>query len=245
MCGGYQDAVERSWVQKDVKPLVGVVSTKNPPSAPWGLHVSVSVSYTAVLGIGRETVLYLSGLLAVERRRRGTRRGRRALSCFRQAVLVLRCFLDGTRVAQLATDYDIDPATGYRYLHEGIDTRTTRAPDLQQALTQARRAGLTHLSLDGMLIDTDRVTLPGPSGHDLWWSGKHRHHGGNIQVLSTPDGWPLWVSEVRPGREHDLTTACSPPWPPSGLTCPPWPISATKEPRTSSTSRSRNPPAAR
>ncbi len=33
---------------------------------------------------------------------------------------------------------------------------------------------------------------------DLWWSGKHRHHGGNIQVVSAPDGWPLWTSPVGP-----------------------------------------------
>ncbi|WP_374111619.1 transposase family protein [Pseudonocardia sp. ICBG1142] len=42
---------------------------------------------------------------------------------------------------------------------------------------------------------------------DLWWSGKHRCHGGNIQVITAPDGWPLWSSPVRPGREHDLTCA--------------------------------------
>jgi hypothetical protein len=41
--------------------------------------------------------------------------------------------------------------------------------------------------------------------HRRW--GKHKHHGGNIQVLSTTDGWPLWVSDVRPGREHDTTCA--------------------------------------
>jgi hypothetical protein len=40
---------------------------------------------------------------------------------------------------------------------------------------------------------------------DLWWSGKHHHHGGNIRVVSAPDGWPLWTSDVRPGREHDTT----------------------------------------
>jgi hypothetical protein len=42
---------------------------------------------------------------------------------------------------------------------------------------------------------------------DLWWSGKHHHHGGNVQVVTAPDGWPLWVSDVRPGREHDVTCA--------------------------------------
>jgi DDE superfamily endonuclease len=52
-----------------------------------------------------------------------------------------------------------------------------------------------------------RIATPGPtSGVDLWWSGKHHHHhGGNIQVVSAPDGWPLWTSDVRPGREHDTT----------------------------------------
>ncbi len=40
---------------------------------------------------------------------------------------------------------------------------------------------------------------------DLWWSGKHACHGGNVQVIATPDGWPIWTSPVRPGREHDTT----------------------------------------
>jgi hypothetical protein len=62
--------------------------------------------------------------------------------------------------------------------------------------------------LDGTLIPTDRISTPGPTrGVDLWWSGKHRHHGGNIQQVSAPDGWPLWTSPVRPGREHDTTAA--------------------------------------
>ena len=47
---------------------------------------------------------------------------------------------------------------------------------------------------------------------DLWWSGKHRHPGGNIQVVSALDGWPLWTSsDVRPGREHDTTAARADP----------------------------------
>ena len=40
---------------------------------------------------------------------------------------------------------------------------------------------------------------------DLWWSGEHACHGGNVQVIAAPDGWPLWTSGVRPGREHDTT----------------------------------------
>jgi hypothetical protein len=44
-----------------------------------------------------------------------------------------------------------------------------------------------------------------PRGVDLWWSGKHAHHGGNIQVITAPDRRPPWTSPVRPGREHDTT----------------------------------------
>ena len=66
--------------------------------------------------------------------------------------------------------------------------------------------------VDGTLIRTDRIATPGPTrGVDLWWSGKHHHHGGNIQVVSAPDGWPLWTSDVRPGREHDMSAARADP----------------------------------
>ena len=83
--------------------------------------MSDPVAYTAVLPVAEETVHFVSGLLATERRRRGTRGRRRALGCYRQAVLVLRWFCDGTRLAQLACDHRIGRSTAYRYLHEGSD----------------------------------------------------------------------------------------------------------------------------
>lgn len=169
--------------------------------------MSSSVTYSAVLDVRRETVLFVSGLLHGERRRRGTRKGRRALGCFAQAVLVLRWLLDGTRIAQLAADNAISAKTVYRYLHEGIDLLASYAPDLGEVLDRAQAADLTHVNLDGVVIPTDRIKAPGPNGADLWWSGKHKHHGGNVQVISAPDGWPLWTSDVRPGREHDITCA--------------------------------------
>jgi hypothetical protein len=64
--------------------------------------VAASVTYEAVLDLRRETVLYLAALLHTERQRRATRNGRRALGCFTQAVMVLRWFIDGTRLTQLA-----------------------------------------------------------------------------------------------------------------------------------------------
>jgi hypothetical protein len=166
----------------------------------------MSVTYTAVLPIRDETVDFLTDLLAAERVRRGTRSDTRSLSVHDQAVLVLRWFLDGTRMRQLARDNGIGKSTGYDYLHEGIDVLATRAPSLHGALLAAKAAGYSHVSIDGVLIETDRVSTPGPTpGVDLWWSGKHANHGGNVQVLTAPDGWPIWTSEVRPGREHDTT----------------------------------------
>ncbi|QIS18333.1 transposase family protein [Nocardia terpenica] len=42
---------------------------------------------------------------------------------------------------------------------------------------------------------------------DLWYSGKAGEHGGLIQALCAPDGFPLWVSDVEPGSVHDITAA--------------------------------------
>ncbi|WP_368502296.1 transposase family protein [Corynebacterium sp.] len=53
---------------------------------------------------------------------------------------------------------------------------------------------------------TDRVAVKNPkSRHDLWYSGKHKAFGGNVQVLTDDSGYPLWVSPVSPGSTHDIT----------------------------------------
>jgi hypothetical protein len=172
----------------------------------------VSVTYTAVLDVSEDSVLYLSGLLHAERVRLGTRKGTRVLSTYKQAVLALRWLFDDTRMSQLARDNDISVSTVYDYRDEAITVLAARKPSLHGALLAAKAAGHSHVLLDGTLIATDRIATPGPTrGVDLWWSGKHRHHGGNIQVVSAPDGWPLWTSPVRPGREHDTTAARTDP----------------------------------
>ncbi|WP_345409107.1 transposase family protein, partial [Amycolatopsis samaneae] len=88
-------------------------------------------------------------------------------------------------------------------------------PDLTEILAQRRTAGDTHVILDGTLIHTDRVAATttktkgrnaGATVH-LWYSGKHRDFGGNIQFLATPDGFPLWCSDVEPGITNDITAA--------------------------------------
>jgi hypothetical protein len=151
----------------------------------------MSVSYTATLPVRDQTVLYLSSLLDAERVRHGTRESRRSLTPFKQAVLVLRWFLDSTRVRQLAVDNEIGKSIAYTYLDEGFTVLAAQAPALESALLAAKMAGHSHISIDGTLIETDR----GPTkGVDLWWSGKHRQPRRNVQVITAPDGWPLWTS---------------------------------------------------
>jgi hypothetical protein len=172
----------------------------------------VSVTYEAVLDVNEHTVEMVAGALAAERVRRGTRAGTRALAVREQAVLVLRWFVDDIRMVALARDNAISESTAYAYRDEAVTVLAARCPSLHGALLAAKAAGYSHVTVDGTLIATDRVAVPGPTaGVDLWWSGKHHHHGGNIQVVSAPDGWPLWVSEVRPGREHDTTAARTDP----------------------------------
>ena len=108
----------------------------------------------------------------------------------------------------LARDAGISPATGYRYLHEGIAVLAAQAPDLHDVLAQGQAAGWSHVTVDGTLIVTDRCRTKNPdTGHDLWFSGKHRAHGGNVQVVCDPDGFPAAVSDVEPGSTHDITAA--------------------------------------
>jgi hypothetical protein len=134
------------------------------------------IAYRATLDVPRELVQFVAKLLAAERRRRGTRRGSRALSCFWEAVLGLRWFRDGASPEALARDHGISRATAYRYLDEVIAVLAEQAPDLPVALERARDDGLSHVILDGKIISCDRCKEPTVSVKgeviDLWYSGK-------------------------------------------------------------------------
>jgi hypothetical protein len=169
------------------------------------------ITYRATLDVADELALYLSRLLVAERRRRGTRRGRRVLTPFQQAVLGLRWFRHRTPIPVLARDHRISRATGYRYIDEVITVLAAQAPDLHQALMDAARRGVPHVILDGTLITCDRlgektVSKKGRQVH-RWFSGKHQRHGGTVLLLTDHTGFPLWSSPVEPGRVHDLTAA--------------------------------------
>lgn len=132
-------------------------------------------------------------------------------SCYKQALLALRWFRDATRVTALARDAGIGLATAYRHLHEVIVVLTEQTPDLPEVLAEALRRGLDHVLLDGTLIPSDRVNEPHRRS-DRWSSDKHHRHGGNVQVLCTPDGTPIWTSPRR-ARLNPRPHNCPPPRP--------------------------------
>jgi len=125
---------------------------------------------------------------------------------FHHAVLILRWFLDATRITQLASDNTISRSTATT-----IFTRASRlaaqAPKLESALLAAKTAGHGHVSIDGTLIETTAAACPARPWEWICGVGKTRNHGGNIQVIHTrrPERLPLWTSDVRPGREHDTS----------------------------------------
>jgi hypothetical protein len=86
-----------------------------------------------------------------------------------------------------------------------------RAPKLRQAVQDAKRAGHAYVILDGTLIPIDRVARDRP-----FYSGKHKKHGMNLQVIASPSGDVLWVSGALPGSVHDRrpsgSGACSTSW---------------------------------
>ena len=116
---------------------------------------------------------------------------------------------DQPDVRRLAAGSGISQATGYRYLHEGIEVLTAKAPGLKDALEQAIEAGYAYLILDGKIVASDRCAEKTVSrkGQDIdrWYSGKAHHHGGLVQALVPLWGVPLWVSGVLPGGTHDIT----------------------------------------
>jgi hypothetical protein len=154
--------------------------------------------YPAALPLSAQTLAYAAGVIRRHRKQIGS--SWRKPNPGRQALLVLAYLRKGDTFAELAAG--IGTATAWRYVTETVALLAARAPKLRQALTGAKQARLAHLVIDGTLILIDRVAADRP-----FYSGKHRRHGMNLQVISAPDGEIVWVSGPLPGAVHDLTAA--------------------------------------
>lgn len=149
----------------------------------------MSVTYEAVLDVSHDSVLFLSALLHAERVRRGTRKDTRALGTYKQAVLVLRWFLDDTRMSALARDNALSLSTAYDYRDEAIAVLAARQPSLHGVLLAAKAAGYSHVIVDGTLIYTDRIATPGPTPG-----------GGSVVEREAPSSRGQYPGPLRPGR---------------------------------------------
>jgi DDE superfamily endonuclease/Helix-turn-helix of DDE superfamily endonuclease len=156
--------------------------------------------YPAALPLSAQTLTYVAG--AIRRHRRKTGSCWRKLNPGRQALLVLAYLRKGETFAELAAGFGIGTGTAWRYAGETVALLAARSPRLRRALRQAKDSGHAYLVIDGTLIPIDRVAADRP-----FYSGKHRRHGMNLQVISAPDGEILWVWGPLPGTVHDLTAA--------------------------------------
>ena len=156
--------------------------------------------YPAALPLSQQTLTYVAGII----RRHRTQIGSpwRKLNPGRQALLVLAYLRKGETFADLAAGFGIGTTTAWRYATETVGLLAARSPKLRQALADAGQAGHAYVVLDGTLIPIDRVAADRP-----FYSGKHRRHGMNLQVIATPSGDIVWVSGPLPGAVHDLTAA--------------------------------------
>ncbi|MFD7652865.1 transposase family protein [Actinosynnema sp. NPDC059797] len=156
------------------------------------------LSYPAAIPLSNHTLVRLGDLIRAERARHRSRW--RRLTPGRQALLVLAHLRNGDTHARLAAGFGISYSTAWRYVREAVDLLAALADDLNAAGEHAAR--LAYAILDGTLVPIDRVADQKP-----YYSGKHRRHGVNVQVLADPAGRLVWASPALPGAVHDLTAA--------------------------------------
>jgi hypothetical protein len=156
--------------------------------------------YRAALPLSRQTLTFVSGLIRAHRREISS--PWRHLDCGRQALTVLVYVRKGESFAEVAAGFGVSTATCWRRVNETVELLADRAPKLRAALQAAKRSGMAFVVIDGTLIPIDRVASDRP-----FYSGKHRMHGMNLQVIASPDGTILWVSGALPGSIHDTAAA--------------------------------------
>jgi hypothetical protein len=156
------------------------------------------LSYRAAIPLSNHTLARLADLIRAQRAERRSRW--RRLDPARQALLVLAHLRNGDTYTRLAAGFAIGTTTAWRYVRESVDLLAALADDLHAAVARASR--LAYAIVDGTLIPIDRVADERP-----YYSGKHKCHGMNVQILADPAGRLVWASPALPGATHDLTAA--------------------------------------
>ena len=169
------------------------------------------ITYRVRLDVPGELAVFVSRLLARHRKELGTRKGTRSLGCYRQALFGLAWYRDKPDIPRLGAGFGLSQATSYRYVAEVTEVVAAEAPGLEEALERAVKEGTPYVILDGKIVAADRCREKTVSRKgreiDLWYSGKTKDFGGNIQGLFYPDGLLMWISDVLPGNVHDLAAA--------------------------------------
>jgi DDE superfamily endonuclease/Helix-turn-helix of DDE superfamily endonuclease len=152
--------------------------------------------YRAALPLSRKTLTFVAGIIRRHREAIGSLW--RKLDPARQALLALAYLRKGETFADLAAGFGVGTATAWRYVNEAVELLAARAPKLRRAIRDAKKAGHAYVIVDGTLIPAGRVAADRP-----FYSGKHKKHGMNLQVIASPDGAILWISGALPGSVHD------------------------------------------
>lgn len=143
------------------------------------------LSYPSAISLSSRTLNHVAELIRTHRAQLRSRW--RRLDPGRQALLVLAHLRNGDTYQRLAAGFGIGLSTAWRYIHETVDLLAGAAADAHTAA--ARAARLAYAILDGTLIPIDRVAADRP-----YYSGKHKRHGLNVQILADPRGNLVWAS---------------------------------------------------
>lgn len=159
-------------------------------------------SYPAGITVSSNALIAVADALRRRRTQVGTRW--RRLTAGQQALLVLAHLRKGETYADLAAGFAVGTTTVFRYIREALEVLAAMAPSLNEVITVVARKAF--VILDGTLLAIDRVGMA--TGRDRpYYSGKHKRHGVNVQVIADPAGRLIWASPALPGARHDMGAA--------------------------------------
>lgn len=170
------------------------------------LTVTGFALFRAGVKVSAGTCEDLAGSLRRRHERRGTRW--RLLGPVAQAVLVIAFLRTNLTYAELAAGFGISESTCWRDVREGISVLADRGRriSLRDVARLAAKMGWEYVIVDGTHVPAvtfGRMT----GGQKAYYSGKHKRHGLNVQVVCSPDGELLWAAPPRPGATVDVTAA--------------------------------------